>query len=50
MKLHIALWVHSHTHDARDYVHRGVRVVCNPQGYPHQKGTVGFRTDFVVEV
>ena len=46
----VALWVHGHTHRPQDYLHRGVRVVCNPQGYPHQKGTTGFRADFVVEV
>jgi UDP-2,3-diacylglucosamine pyrophosphatase LpxH len=35
------LWVHGHVHDEWDYVQDGVRVVCNPFGYPmeaHRKG------------
>jgi Icc-related predicted phosphoesterase len=28
------LWVHGHTHSAFDYEFEGVRVVCNPIGYP----------------
>ena len=31
------LWLHGHTHAARDYVIGTTRVVCNPRGYPHEK-------------
>ena len=31
------LWLHGHTHSARDYVIGTTRVVCNPRGYPHEK-------------
>ncbi len=44
-----ALWIHGHMHAACDYMIGATRVVCNPRGYPGQKGT-GFRPDFVVEV
>lgn len=30
----IKLWCHGHTHNACDYVENGVRVICNPRGYP----------------
>lgn len=30
----IAVWCHGHTHEAADKVVHGVRVVCNPRGYP----------------
>lgn len=33
------LWVHGHTHDSFDYVHGRTRVVCNPRGYPIQRGS-----------
>lgn len=46
------LWVHGHTHDAKDYVVNGCRVVCNPRGY--QGGgyceLTGFNPRLVVEV
>ena len=46
----IALWVHGHTHAARDYRLNGTRVVCNPRGYPRERDWTGFRPDFVVAV
>lgn len=30
------LWIHGHTHDAFDYTWDGVRIFCNPWGYPHE--------------
>ena len=30
----IAVWCHGHTHDPCDKIVHGVRVVCNPRGYP----------------
>ena len=30
----IDLWVHGHTHWTLDYATNGVRIVCNPRGYP----------------
>jgi predicted phosphohydrolase len=32
----ISVWVHGHTHTSIDTVIEGVRVVCNPRGYPHE--------------
>jgi hypothetical protein len=37
----VKLWVHGHVHDEWDYVEAGIRVVCNPLGYPfelHRRG------------
>jgi Icc-related predicted phosphoesterase len=31
------LWVHGHVHNVFDYIQDGVRVVCNPKGYPFEK-------------
>lgn len=34
------LWVHGHSHSPHDYVFNGgTRVVCNPLGYPSERGT-----------
>ncbi|MCU7940005.1 MAG: metallophosphoesterase family protein [gamma proteobacterium symbiont of Bathyaustriella thionipta] len=33
----IDLWMHGHTHCQLDYIHKGVRVVANPIGYPRGK-------------
>lgn len=41
-----SLWIHGHTHAARDYRVEGARVVCNPRGYPGEP--TGFRPDLVV--
>lgn len=30
----VSLWLHGHVHTAADYELNGVRVVCNPRGYP----------------
>lgn len=30
----IHVWCHGHTHEAADKIVEGVRVVCNPRGYP----------------
>jgi hypothetical protein len=30
----ILVWCHGHTHAAADKIAHGVRVVCNPRGYP----------------
>jgi hypothetical protein len=53
-----ALWVHGHTHTACDYT-LGVdykhgrdvfaRVVCNPRGYPNERGT-GYNPHAMVEL
>ncbi len=32
----IAVWVHGHTHASSDKIVHGVRVVCNPRGYPRE--------------
>jgi hypothetical protein len=29
----VALWVHGHVHNQRDYHIGATRVVCNPRGY-----------------
>jgi hypothetical protein len=33
MSERVALWIHGHTHFARDYTVNGTRVVSNPRGY-----------------
>ena len=47
---HVALWVHGHTHVARDYRLNGTRVICNPRGYPRERAWTGFQPDLVVDV
>ncbi|CDF86676.1 hypothetical protein PKB_5364 [Pseudomonas knackmussii B13] len=42
------LWIHGHVHDALDYRIGCGRVVCNPGGYPRERG--GFDPYCVVEV
>ncbi len=44
-----ALWVHGHTHRARDTAIGRTRMVSNPRGYPDEDGT-GFVPDLVVVV
>ena len=44
-----ALWVHGHTHLARDYRLGATRVVSNPRGYPDQNGD-SFDAGLVLEV
>ncbi len=46
----VALWIHGHTHVARDYEVDGTRVLCNPRGYPRERSWTGFRGDLVVEL
>jgi predicted phosphodiesterase len=47
------LWVHGHTHVAKDYELNGTRVVCNPRGYPDEylrEGDNGFDPGLVIEL
>jgi len=37
-KDNIDLWCHGHIHKALDYEIHGVRVICNPRGYPTYSG------------
>ena len=34
----VSLWCHGHTHNAFNYVENGTQVVCNPLGYPGERG------------
>jgi Icc-related predicted phosphoesterase len=43
------LWVHGHMHTAMDYQLGKTRVLCNPRGYPGERGT-NFIPDLVVEL
>ena len=43
-----SLWIHGHTHAARDYRVGSTRIVCNPRGYPGER--TGFRADLVVTI
>lgn len=48
-------WIHGHTHDSSDYVYhfnprKGIRVVCNPLGYPGIEENPEFRPDLVVNI
>lgn len=33
-------WIHGHTHTQFDYVQNGVRVMCNPVGYPFERESI----------
>jgi predicted phosphodiesterase len=46
----IALWIHGHTHESRDYVVNGTRVVCNPRGYLPMEPNPAFDSAKIVEV
>lgn len=52
----VSLWVHGHTHDRLDYQVNGVRVYCNPRGYPRERlkmqkeGSYQFRVDELIEI
>ncbi len=46
---HLALWVHGHSHHRADHVVGVTRVVCNPRGYPSERGN-GFDSGFVVDL
>jgi Icc-related predicted phosphoesterase len=43
------LWVHGHTHLPCDYALGGTRVICNPYGYPQERGSAEY-PQVVVEV
>lgn len=43
------LWIHGHLHTASDYHLGKTRVICNPRGYPGERGT-GFISGMVVEI
>jgi Icc-related predicted phosphoesterase len=38
------LWLHGHTHDACDYMFGETRIVCNPLGYPRERGVMFNKT------
>lgn len=46
----ISLWIHGHLHDTACYELEGVRVVCNPRGYPSEYERSGFNPRFVIEL
>lgn len=46
----IALWVHGHIHFVSNYVHKSVRVVCNPRGYHGYQSVAGFDAAKIVEI
>lgn len=43
------LWIHGHIHTAADYRIGQTRVLCNPMGYPEEKGT-GYTDQLVIEI
>jgi predicted phosphodiesterase len=43
-----ALWVHGHSHQAKQYLIGETLVVSNPRGYPEED--TGFNDSFVLEV
>lgn len=45
-----SVWIHGHIHKFRDYMADKTRVICNPRGYGGERGTSGFRPDFVIEL
>lgn len=44
------LWVHGHTHDSKDYMSNGTRVICNPYGYHKQEVNPEFNRTLTVEI
>lgn len=44
----ISIWIHGHTHESIDYVHKGTHVIANPRGYFNENRT--FNDRFVVEI
>jgi len=46
----VDLWVHGHTHDPMDHCIGGVRVVCNPRGYPGEPLGAPFDPAKIVEL
>ena len=52
MRSPVALWVHGHSHHSCDYIHNGIRIVCNPRGYVQHgvRENKRFRGDFSVDV
>ncbi|WP_327205763.1 metallophosphoesterase [Rhizobium beringeri] len=45
-----SVWIHGHIHKFRDYMADKTRVICNPRGYRGERGTSGFRADFVIDL
>lgn len=45
-----SVWIHGHIHRFRDYMADKTRVICNPRGYGGERGTSGFRPDFVIDL
>jgi len=43
-----SLWIHGHIHMAKDYYENGVRIVCNPRGYPGE--ATGFDPKLLIEI
>ncbi len=46
----VALWVHGHTHESRDYTVNGTRVFCNPRGYLPREPNTSFDPSGRVEL
>jgi len=46
----ISLWLHGHTHSSCDYIHNGVRVVCNPRGYYRHDLNPEFQENLIITV
>lgn len=49
----IELWIHGHTHSAKDYVIGSTRVYCNPRGYQRERGhseITGWNPEQVIEL
>lgn len=49
-KDNINLWFHGHLHISLDYDIHGVRVVCNPRGYPTSDVVKGFNEEKLIDV
>jgi len=46
----IDLWIHGHIHYVSNYVHKSVRVVCNPRGYHGYQNIAGFDPAKVIQI
>jgi predicted phosphodiesterase len=46
----IKAWIHGHSHDFKDEIIHGIRVVRNPLGYAYRNENPTYINDFVIEI
>lgn len=46
-KINPKIWIHGHTHDSFDYKLGDTRIICNPCGYPSERGSKPYKVTYV---